>query len=401
MAQTKDLVWKLLREGISVPQIVGYALAGLLGLTIVMVAAQFYSDMRPALDDDGDGLLGRDYLVVTKSVTSAGSLLGNAGNFSADELDELKSQPWCRDVGAFRASDFSIDARIALGTTGHGLRTGFFFESVDRRYLDIDPTTWSFDTIRRVVPVIIPRDYLSLYNFGFAASHGLPRVSYGQVSLVPLQFTISGNGSMCELEGRIVGFSGRLNTIVVPEEFMQWASARYGTGTAVSPTRLVVEVSSPGDTQIERYMSDHHLEVAGDKLGANRAAQLLLVVSTLVIAIGAIISVLAFVVLVMSIFLLLQRNATQVRYLLQLGYTPRMIARPYRRLVIGLSVVLLVVAVVVTVIVRLLYTSMLSQMGISASVIPVAAIIAGIIVVTLLTILNINAIKRRIDALAA
>ncbi len=397
--QQVDLVWKLLRAGISVPQITGYALAGLLGLTIVMVAVQFYTDMRDVLSGDDDGL-GHDYLVVTKTVTTAGALLGADGRFSDNELADLRSQPWCRDVGTFRASDFSISARIALGNTGHGLRTGFFFESVNERYLDVDPAVWSFDSVTRVVPVIIPRDYLSLYNFGFAAAHGLPRISYGQVSMVPLQFTIAGHGEETEMEGRIVGFSGRLNTIVVPESFMDWASRRYGDGRSTGPSRLILEVTSPGDLALGEYVKTHHLEVAGDKMNGNRASQLLLVVSSVVVAVGTVICVLAFALLVLSIFLLVARNATQVRHLIQLGYTPSMVARPYRRLIVWLSVTELAVATALTLAVRAGYASVISSaMGTGTTAIPWVGVTAGVAVATLLTVVNLRAVGHRINSL--
>ena len=47
----KNLMWRLLRRNVSVGQMVGFAIANLVGLTIVVLAIQFYSDVRPIFDD--------------------------------------------------------------------------------------------------------------------------------------------------------------------------------------------------------------------------------------------------------------------------------------------------------------------------------------------------------------
>ena len=41
------LVWKLLRQHLSVPQMLGFAMANLFGLFIVLLGHQFYRDVMP------------------------------------------------------------------------------------------------------------------------------------------------------------------------------------------------------------------------------------------------------------------------------------------------------------------------------------------------------------------
>ena len=47
----KGLMWKLLRQHISKMQLVGFSVANLVGLTIVILAVQFYSDVLPVFND--------------------------------------------------------------------------------------------------------------------------------------------------------------------------------------------------------------------------------------------------------------------------------------------------------------------------------------------------------------
>ena len=295
----KDIIWKLLRQHISKGQLIGFAIANLIGLTIVLLAVQFYRDVRPVFNDE-ESFIRKDYLIVTRAVTGAGAIMGNNGEFSDEDISDLEQQPWCRQVGKFLNSDFAIDARLGVGT-GHAMHSQFFFEAIPDEFIDIDPDQWGFTAGKPEVPVIISRDYLSLYNFGFAATQGMPRISEGQAEMIPLEFTLSGNGLRDNMPGRIVGFSNRLNTVIVPEEFMEWANQRYGTDTIQQPQRLIVEVNSPGDVKIEQYMDEHHYEVAGDKMSSSKANYFLTVISGIVIAVGIIISLLSFFVLMLSI----------------------------------------------------------------------------------------------------
>ena len=68
-----------------------------------------------------------------------------------------------------------------------------------------------------------------------------------------MRLRISSDRGSAELQGRIVGFSNRLNTILVPQEFMDWSNSHYGrtAGARADPSRLIIDVSSPGDVKIK------------------------------------------------------------------------------------------------------------------------------------------------------
>lgn len=396
MKQTNNIIWKLLRQHISKGQLIGFAIANLIGLTIVLLAVQFYRDVRPVFNDE-ESFIRKDYLLITRAVTGAGAMMGNNSEFSDADISDLEGQPWCRQVGRFLNSDFAIDARLGVGS-GHAMRSQFFFEAIPDEFIDIDPDQWGFNTAKPDVPVIISRDYLSLYNFGFAATQGMPKISEGQAEMIPLEFTLSGNGKRDVMPGRIVGFSNRLNTVIVPEEFMEWANARYGTGIKQQPQRLIVEVSSPGDVKIEQYMDEHHYEVAGDKMSTSKANYFLTVISGIVIAVGIIISLLSFFVLMLSIYLLLQKNTRKLQDLLLLGYSPREVSKPYILLVVGLNAAVLVAAIVLMLLGRTTYMGMIHAFGVSGAGIGVAVLV-GILIMGAITAGNIHAIRRKVNAL--
>lgn len=392
----KSLLSKLLRKNVSSMQLGGSAIANLIGLIIVGIALQFYLDLRPIFNDE-ESFVKSDYLVVTRKVTGMDALMGGS-EISEAEVADIEAQPWVRRVGRFTASDYEVRAAVALGSSGAAMTTQLFFESIPAEFLDVNSAEWHFDERNPVIPVIVSKDYLSLYNFGFAAAQGMPKISEGMAGMIPLQFTISGNGLSQSFSGRIVGFSARVNTILVPEEFMHWSNSRFGSGSAAGASRLIVEVNAPGDIKIEQYIADHNFEVAGDKANSNKAGYLFTIAVSVVAAVGVLISLLSFFVLILSIMLLLQKNTKKLQDLLQLGYTPMQVSGYYIRLVLRVNDAVLILALVLIFVARLIYLPMLEPLGIEAAS-TTLTIVAVIGLVALITIGNAVAIMRHVNKL--
>lgn len=380
-------VWRLLRRNISASQIAGYAVANLVGLVIVLTAIQFYTDARAALDT-GDSMLRRDYLVVSRQV----GVVDRDVTFSAADLADLESQPWCEAVGKFTASRYKIN--IGVDFRGHGMSTETFFESIPDRFFDKLPAGWGFDPAQPDVPIILSKDYLSLYNFGFASTRNLPKFREGEISMVPLDIVISGRGRTVRMRGHIAGFSSRISTIAVPEEFMTWANANYGDDAVPSaPSRLVVEVNDPGNPAVRDYMRRHDLEIAGDKMDNSEASYILAVLTAVVIGVGAVISLLAFFILMLSIYLLLQKSRAKLRDLMLLGYSPGGVSKYYYRLVAWVNGAVIVFAVPAVIAVRHTWTGALEAMDLECGTLWPVLITAVAIVITV-TAVNIIVIRR-------
>lgn len=388
----KGLVWRLLRRNISAGQIAGYALATLVGLSIVLCAVRFYGDVSSAFNTD-DGILSKDYMVISKRV-SALNTVGRGGEtfFTPAETEELSRQPWVRSVGAFTAANFNVYMSVDLG--GRSMSTYMFLESIPDKFLDVSPSDWRFDPSRPEVPIIMSKEYLALYNFGFAASRGMPQLSETVMARVPLSITVSGNGRSMKIPGRIVGFSSRLNTLAVPQDFMEWANKEFAPpGKEELPSRLIVEVSKPGDPAIDRFMRINGYDVAGDKADNSRANYFLTLVTAIVIAIGSVISILAFFILMLSIFLLLQKNRRKLHDLMLLGYSPRQAARPYNLLVLCVNVAVLVLSIVITECAAAWWNPRLADIGVPNGS-PLPALLTGLCIMAVVTVANLLTIRR-------
>ena len=340
-----NILWRLLRQHVSMAQLSGFFLAGLTGTVIILFGLQFYLDVSPLLRGQ-DGLFKREYLILSKPVSTLGSLLGSKGTFGEKEIKALGAQPFVHQVGRFTSSAYRVSASLGMEGTSIHVGTDMFFESVPDEYLDVASEHWHYEEGSRVIPIILPRNYLNLYNFGFAQSRNLPKLSEGLLSMVHLSIRLSGNGRADRYEGRIVGFSNRLNTILVPEAFMKWSNAYYASADKIEPSRLIVEVKNPADERIVKYLQAHSYETEGDDLEAGKAVWFLQMLVGIVLLIGVVITFLSFYVLVLSIFLLLQKNTKKMQALLLLGYSPGKIALPYQLMVVVLNLGVTVLALV-------------------------------------------------------
>lgn len=391
------MVWKLLKQHISVSQLAGFFLANLCGMIIVLLGIQFYRDVLPVFTQ-GDSFIKKDFVIVSKKVSTLGTLVGKSSTFSTGDVAEIEEQPFTKSVGRFLPSQFKVSA--GMGMQGIRMSTDMFFESVPDEFVDVKLDKWTFDPSSDVVPIIIPRNYLNLYNFGFAQSRNLPQLSEGVMGMVNLDIRIMGNGQVKQLKGNIVGFSNRLNTILVPETFMNWANATYGTGQKAEPSRLIVEVNNPTDERIAKFFQQKGYETEGNSLDAGKASWFLKVVIGIVLSVGLLISVLSFYILILSIYLLLQKNSTKLENLLLIGYSPARVARPYQLLTIILNLVVLALGVVAVIAVRSLYLDTVMNLypdAGSGSVLP--SVVTGIIIFIGVSALNIVIIRRKINAI--
>ena len=390
------LVWKLLRQHISFSQLAGFFFANLCGMVIVLLSVQFYKDVLPVFTE-GDSFMKKDYVIVSKKVSTLGSFVGKSKTFSEQDIAEISEQPFTKGVGAFIPSQFKVSAGMGMENVGLHMSTAMFFESVPDEYVDVNLDKWEFDEYERVVPIIIPRNYLNLYNFGFAQSRSLPQLSEGVMGMVNLDIRITGVGRTENFKGKIVGFSNRLNTILVPQSFMKWANENFAPNAEAQPARLIIEVSNPADSAIASYFQKKGYETEDGKLDAGKTTYFLRLIVGIVLGVGLFISILSFYILMLSIFLLLQKNTTKLESLLLIGYSPNKVALPYQLLTVGLNVIVLVLSIGLVSWLRSYYIDSIRILFPQLETGSLwAAISMGILLFIVVSVINILAVKRKV-----
>ena len=385
------LIWKLLRKHISVFELAVFFAANLIGMAVILAGVQIYSDFSPMLMGDKP-IVGSDYMVISRPVERVGN---DTPKISAEEIDALRNEAFVENLGVFASSKYRVDGGIDF--KGRKLSTMMFFESVPNEFIDVDSEDWHFEEGDDVIPIIIPRNYLNLYNFGFSQTQGLPSITEDMIKRVELTIRISGNGYMDYYKGYVVGFSDRLNTILVPMSFMTWANDYYSTEQSDDATRLILKVQNPSAPEISEYL-DKHGYVAEDKPAeSSKALFLLRVFVVVIIGIGLLFSVLSIIILTLSIYLLLQKNVDKLENLVLVGYKPATVAMPYILMTMILNVSIYLISIVVVSYGQGLYMNYVSSLfGMTLQSSPATSIIVGLMLTAVITLFNFFIIHRKI-----
>lgn len=385
------LIWKLLRKHISVFELAIFFVANLIGMAVILAGVQVYSDVRPLLSGE-QSLIGNDYMIITRPVERVGS---SALTFSAEDIEELRGEEFVVDLGVFASSQYEVNGSIVFN--GRRLSTMMFFESVPDNFIDVESKEWRFRPSDREIPIIIPRNYLNLYNFGFSQTQNLPQITEDIIKRVELGIELEGNGRRGVYTGRVVGFSDRLNTILVPMEFMEWANSTYATTVSDEATRLILEVENPGAPEVIEYLSEKGY-VAEDKPSESSKALFLLKVSiALIVFIGLLFSLLSIAILTLSIYLLLQKNIDKLKTLVFIGYTPRYVALPYILMTVMLNLSVWTLSVIAVSFAQDVYMGYISDVsGVELASSPIVSIVVGLSIAVVVILFNTWVIQHKI-----
>ena len=350
---------KLQRKTLIPAQIVGFALTLLVGAAIVLLSLQVYSDLKPLLTSQTD-VFKAHTVTVSKSVTVFKTANKEGLYFSEKELKRLKEQEFVKEVARFNSATFSTSAAITFD--GQRMSTEMFFESVPDGYLDIESEEWQWDSTSDFLPIVIPEDYLNLYNFGFAESQSLPVVSPAVLSQVTFNVYVEGNGKRKVYESRIVGLSSKINSILVPEAFLCWANREFGIAEEQHSSRLLVEFNDASDERIAEYFKANGLNINKTELETSKMAFFFKLAMLFVTIIAVIIIVLSVILIVMSMNLIAQRNREMFVHLHNIGYTASEMSRFYKMIVSIVTIIDIAAATLLVLLVRGYYITRLSAL---------------------------------------
>lgn len=324
------------------------SLGFLIGLSMLLLCLQLFFDIdfifnrRLSLEKQ------LDYIILSKKVDLTTMINKDAVGFSDMEIADLTSQSFVEDSGIITANEFTAQATISA--FGKGFVTELFFESVPDRFLDQIPDTWAWDEESDTVPVMISRDFLLLYNFGFSQARDFPFLSEDMLKLVKVTLEIGGNGKYQICNARIAGLSDRIASLLVPNSFMNWANTHYSNNKQSLPSRIIISVRNRSDPDIITYIQDHQYETSKEKLRLSDAGFTINIILGIIALIGILLVILSFIVFLVTLKLIISRARQEIILLIDLGYTKSMLVKNLLTLVLPLFGI-------ITVIVFILFTT--------------------------------------------
>jgi hypothetical protein len=360
----------------------------LFGLLLVMGSLQLFLDFRQLLTNKED-LISPQFLVVNKQVNVLNTLTGNSNYFTDDEISEFEQVTSVEKIGKFKANLFK--AKTAFDFMGNSVYADMFFEAVPQDFLDIKTDLWQWQE-GGTVPIILPADYINLYNFGFAPSQGMPQISQGTAQMAALKVRIEGQGKTLELPGRIAGFTNRINSILVPESFLDYANKNYGETKSPGPSRIVVVTNDPSSTALSEYITEKGYETNLELLKNGRLNAVLKLILAVVLAIGAVIVLLSISGFVQYAQLLINNARFEIRTLIQIGYPYTYLFRYYMVFYTALCAGIAVAGFILLAVGKVYFNRLMQDRGFEMQE-SVSPVVYGAGVLMLLVFLLVNAIN--------
>ncbi|MBS1644779.1 MAG: hypothetical protein JST36_07040 [Bacteroidetes bacterium] len=266
--------------------------------------------------------LGSTFLTVSKRVTNENMGHPDATIFSESELNDLRNAPQVQDLGIVQALQPRAYMSMQLAP-GAGFSTIMVLESVPERFMDKKPSDWHWQIGNPTLPIILSSSFLSLYNYAFAPSQGLPQLSEETIKALPFQLEIGTGSQMQQYTARVVGFSDRITSLLVPESFVQYANG--ASSGAVHPSRVILKIDDPSSTQFAQYLADHNYVTNAEQL---RWSKFRTIVESVTLVIGLLaLMLLGISLLVFTLFieLTIARSRSSVQRLVEIGYSPKML----------------------------------------------------------------------------
>ncbi len=385
------LLQKLIKAGSGrtrfIMAVVGLSVAMILILSAVQLQANYNDLLHSKTNQDSVA----NFLVINKPVTGK-SMEG--ATLSGAEIEDLKKQPFTQAVGVLTPSRFKVSAS---GGNNLPFYTEMFFESVPNEFIDVNTEAWNWGENSQFIPMVVPNAFLDMYNFGFAASQGLPQLSQSLVMSLPIQINISGPQGVMRYYAKVVGFSDRISSVLVPQAFMDWANVKFGTNADAKPSRVVIRTRDAGDPQLVAYLEQHNLKTDADKTRFSKYRQIVDVVVNISWITGALMLLFALLIFTLFIQLTIASSKEDIALLITLGAAPKQLSQFLMKQFFPMNMVIVAVVLIVIAALQWLLQKALASQSIFIGFYPSPfTVAAAVLILFVLWLVNYTTIKKYI-----
>ncbi|MDE1191878.1 MAG: hypothetical protein PW786_07050 [Arachidicoccus sp.] len=363
-----------------------------IALMLILAAIQLQVNYNQLLHGNNVQDSIANFLVVNKIVNDE---TRGKTQLNDNEIDDLKKQPFIDAVGVVTPSRFKVSAN---GGTNLPFYTDLFFESVHDNFLDVHSDDWKWDDNSQFIPIVIPNMFLDLYNFGFASSQNLPQLSQDLIKNIPIQLSIQTPLGAKNFYAKIVGFSDRISSILVPQTFMDWANKNFATEAPKGASRIVIRTKDPSNPQLTDYLQTHHLSTDTDKTRFSKYRKVVAFVVRISWFTG--VAMLVFALLVFSLFieLTIASSKEEIKLLITLGSSPKQLKRFMMKQLFPLNIVIMfLVLIILSLLQFVLYKFLGTQSMEINPYISWITILSAAIVLFVLWLVHIRTIARQIN----
>lgn len=320
MATFKDIAGFIDTRGNRGSRFFGYA--GLcIGILLLLSCLQLYIDILQLLNERNPKKDGFDYISVTREITNRN--MGKDNRLTYANLASIKTAPGVSDAAALISNQFR--AKMSAGNV-IPFSTDIFLEAINHTFLDTLPQNFHWQPGQRDIPIILSSEFLEMYNI-FAPAQGLPQISGESAASLNVQLDCFGITGMESFSAHIVGLSDRINSVLVPENFLIWANKKLGNSEDAPFSRIYLKTRDANSPALLQYLADNHYYVNKERTRFGRMKMLLQGIIAGLGAIALLVIALAMVLFGFYLKLLISRSKENLQLLVTLGYEPGWLGR--------------------------------------------------------------------------
>ena len=308
-------------------QLVIALIGALLGITF-LISSVHYLDKINQYGEDSE-ILGKNTLILQKKVTSASTMGLTKTDFSEKEISKMKLEPFIEDVKPVISNNF----RVWFETNDPYVPTfksDVFIQAVSKEFLDVKSDKWHWKEGEKFVPMIMPRDFLVMLNTFMNAS-GISQVSDDLAMKLKFRLRISDGQKEEWVDTKIIGFTNEIASILVPENFMEYATKKFAQGDPGKITQIMVAGKEGEFGKLETHMNEHGLESKNSQVVVSRLKSIVGTLFAVILVISIVAVIASGLVLIQYMQLVLSHNKYEVRTLLRLGMHPIIITKTFYR----------------------------------------------------------------------
>ncbi len=362
-------------------------------LFAVMIWWNFHELLYGRTQDDK---LGSTFLVIGKKVTNENMGKPRATVFTAGDIDSLKHVVQVEDVGPITSNHFPVYAMMGGNLA---FSTDMALESVPDSFIDKMPEGWAWQPGSRRLPIIISNQFLDIYNYVFAPSQGLPQLSQSSIKLIGVTMKAGTADHNETFIGQVVGFSDRINSVMVPQSFIDYGNRMYGKPNAVfAPSRLILRAKDPSDKKFTDYLESHDYNTNSQNLRWSKIRAIVEVVSSATGLLALLLMGIGTLVFILFIELTIARAQQSITLLIQLGYSPKYLSRFMAIQFLPKVLATIFSAMLSAIAVQYISAGIANVRGLNISHLPGWPVwVAGAISTTILLLLMVRAISKAVS----
>ncbi len=315
-----------------------------IGVLLLLCSLQMFMNIQALLGKTTVRKDGFDFISISKPVTNETMGQNEKTQFSPQEINELRAQPFIEDVAPLQANQFHV---VLSGGNMLPFKTDLFLESLRNDFIDTVPPNFHWSPGDLEIPIIVSSVFFEAYNV-FAPTMDLPQLSQETAVGIPLAIICEGNDKRLVFRGKIVSFSDRVNSILVPQNFLDWANQTFAPEKKPGANRFYLKTKDANDPALLNYIDQKNYLVNKEMVRLGRTKQTLQGIFSGLGIFGVMVVVMALMLFSFYLQLVIARSRESLQLLLMLGYSPKWLSNHVSKQFIPVYVFVVLSAVAIT-----------------------------------------------------